>query len=181
VIDGGSANRTLAAMTDAVTAASQAADASGVVAPPTQTLMVLRAGSRWLALPAQAVREVVLKSITTRIPHAPPHVLGVALLRGRLLPVVSLEVLLPAGRETAPLPATLPRLVVIETDQAEAAIVAEEVHGIVDFVEDSLRDQATPARRPSWVLAELTWEGRLLCILQPERLLSATLGGEGER
>lgn len=178
--DGASANQALAALTEATAAARRAAEAAEPVVAPTQTLMVLRSGTRWLAVPAQAVREVVLKSFITRIPHAPPHVLGVALIRGRLLPVVSLDVLLPATEARAQLAATLPRLVVIETEQAEAALVAEEVYGIADFVEDSLRDQASPAARPAWVSAEITWQQRLLCILHLDRLLHATLGGETE-
>jgi chemotaxis signal transduction protein len=180
VIDGAAANQALGALVDAAAAGPTEAEATEASTAPAQTLLVLRAGSRWFALPATAVREVVLKSFITRIPHAPPQVLGVALIRGRLLPVVSLEVLLQAVGEVA-VAATLPRLVVLETEQVEAALVADEVHGIVDFASASLKDQSTPAARPAWVTAEIAWERRLLCILQLERLLAAAIGAEEQR
>ena len=96
-------------------------------------LMVLRAGSRWLALPAQADARGGAQEHHHPHPHAPPHVLGWRCCAGACCPWCPWSAA-AAGREMAPLPATLPRLVVIETDQARAAIVAEEVHGIVDFV-----------------------------------------------
>ncbi len=172
--DGAAANQALGALTDSVTemAASEGAAATSRQA---QVLLVLRAGSRWLALPAEAVREVVLKGFITRIPLAPPHVLGVTLIRGRLVPVVSLERVLPAGG-TEVIAATLPRLVVLETADADAAIVADEVHGIIEFSPESLSDQSVMSSRPAWVAAEITWKTRLLCIVHPARLLAVILG-----
>jgi purine-binding chemotaxis protein CheW len=43
-----------------------------------------------MSLPAQAVAEVIKRPRLTRVPHAPPGLLGVAHLRGTVLPVVSL-------------------------------------------------------------------------------------------
>lgn len=52
-------------------------------------LTVRAAGSR-MSLPAQAVAEVIKRPRLTRVPHAPSGLLGVAHLRGTVLPVVSL-------------------------------------------------------------------------------------------
>lgn len=52
-------------------------------------LTVRAAGAR-MSLPAQAVAEVIKRPRLTRVPHAPPGLLGVAHLRGAVLPVVSL-------------------------------------------------------------------------------------------
>jgi purine-binding chemotaxis protein CheW len=52
-------------------------------------LTVRAAGAR-MSLPAQAVAEVIKRPRLTRVPHAPPGLLGVAHLRGTVLPVVSL-------------------------------------------------------------------------------------------
>lgn len=43
-----------------------------------------------MSLPAQAVSEVIKRPRLTRVPHAPPGLLGVAHLRGAVLPVMSL-------------------------------------------------------------------------------------------
>lgn len=178
--DGTAANQALGALTESLVGAV-AVDGTDPAEPlPLQALLVLRAGARWLALPADAVREVVLKSFVTRIPLSPPQVLGVTLVRGRLLPVVALELMLP-GSQTDELAATLPRLVVIETKEVEAAIVADEVHGIVEFAPHYLRDQAPLTVRPAWIEAEISWEDRLLCLLQPQRLIAAALEFEESR
>ena len=177
MIDGAAANQALAALADSV-AGGESSPAEALSTGPLQAWLVLRSGSRWLALPTDSVREVVLKTFITRVPHSPPHVLGVMLIRGRLLPVVALDPLLRSEAATAAV-VTLPRLVVIESDDAECAIVADEVHGIVEFAADSLKDQATRGTRPAWVSAEISWEKKLLCILHPDRLLSATLGPQG--
>ena len=115
--------------------------------------------------------------VKSALEHYGPQVLGVTLIHGRLLPVVSLEQLLPSNASNSAV-ATLPRLVVVETLEAEAAIVADEVHGIVEFAAESLNEQAPLAVRPAWVVAEITWEARLLCILHPQRLITAVLGDE---
>jgi len=52
-------------------------------------LTVRAAGAR-VSLPAHAVAEVIKRPRLTRVPHAPPGLLGVAHLRGTVLPVVSL-------------------------------------------------------------------------------------------
>ena len=52
--------------------------------------LTVRAAGAQMSLPAQAVAEVIKRPRLTRVPHAPPGLLGVAHLRGTVLPVVSL-------------------------------------------------------------------------------------------
>ena len=169
---GAGANAALAALSEAA-ALTNASDAHA--ASLRQSWLVLRSGTRWLAIPADSVREVVLKNFITRVPHAPPQMLGVILIRGRLVPVLSLEGLLRCGAADVAAP-TLPRLVVLAGKHSEAAIVADEVRGIVELADISTQNQAGPGTRPGFVRAEISWEKRLLCILDPQQLLAATLG-----
>jgi purine-binding chemotaxis protein CheW len=145
--------------------------------PAGPPLLVLRVGAHWLALPAQAIREVVLKGMLTRLPLAPAHVLGVALLRSRVLPVISLAESLGAAANVELVP-TLPRLVVVAVADGEVALVADEVRGITELPAAALRDQASPDGRPAWVAAEVSWEERLLCILDAEQLIESCYGEE---
>src|SRR4029079_2957144 len=57
-------------------------------------VVLFEAAGERLALPAAQVMEIVRPPTITRVPHSPPNLLGVANLRGRVLPVVSLPVLL---------------------------------------------------------------------------------------
>lgn len=57
-------------------------------------LLTFRIANEQFALPAAAVREVVRPAKTTRVPHAPECLIGLANLRGKVIPIVSLGALL---------------------------------------------------------------------------------------
>nr|WP_256476535.1 chemotaxis protein CheW [Siccirubricoccus soli] len=77
-------------------------------------------GGEALSLPAGAVREVLRPRPLTRLPHAPPSLLGLANHRGMVLPVVSLARLL-RRQEQAATPAT--RLLVLEGEAPVGLLV----------------------------------------------------------
>ncbi len=72
--------------------------------------LTVTVGGEALALPAGAVREVLRPRPVTRVPHAPPGLLGLINLRGAVLPVASLARLL--GVDAAP-PSSASRIVVL--------------------------------------------------------------------
>lgn len=53
-------------------------------------VLVFSAGGDTLALPATEVLEIIRPPVLTRVPHSPANLLGVANLRGTVLPVISL-------------------------------------------------------------------------------------------
>lgn len=63
--------------------------------------LVVESGGERLALPADVVVEVIRPRPLSRVPHAPAALLGVASLRGAVLPVVSLARLRGGGGEAA--------------------------------------------------------------------------------
>lgn len=169
-------NDNLAALQAQVSqAAMAAADAGEGAQEPMASMLILRIGPRWLALPAGVTREVVLKGLVTRVPLAPPHLLGVAMIRSKVVPVISLEAALGTAA-AADLVPTLPRLVVMETEEAELALCADEVREIAELAISSLVDNSTASQRPVWVSAELTWKDLLICVLDVPRLIAAFLG-----
>lgn len=171
-------NEALASLQEA--ASQLAADGGQTVTAASVPLLVARVGSRWIALPVKTVQEVVLKDFVTRVPRMPEHVLGAAVIRSRVVPVLSIAGLLSANDPVDLVP-TLPRLIVLETPEGELAIVADEVRGIAEFESAAMHDGGGPARggqRPSFVTAELMWQERLLCILDVPGLCAAALGEE---
>ncbi|MGH6958590.1 MAG: chemotaxis protein CheW, partial [Caulobacteraceae bacterium] len=62
-------------------------------------LLAFRIGDRRFAVDASRVAEVARRPPVTRVPHAPPSLAGVAALRGRVLPVVTLGALLDVRSE----------------------------------------------------------------------------------
>ncbi|WP_338663597.1 chemotaxis protein CheW [Pararoseomonas sp. SCSIO 73927] len=86
-------------------------------------VLTVRAGGEALALPAPLVREVLRPAPLTRIPHAPPALLGLSGLRGAVMPVLSLARLL-GKEEGAPSPAAR---VVVAGGEAPFGLMVEEV------------------------------------------------------
>jgi purine-binding chemotaxis protein CheW len=90
-----------------------------------QALLSFRIGGRQFALNADRVSEVVRQPIVTRVPHAPSSLRGVASLRGKVLPVVSLGALLGVADTVN---AGAGRLIVLD-DAEPIALAVDEVLG----------------------------------------------------
>jgi purine-binding chemotaxis protein CheW len=94
------------------------------------------------ALPIECVREIVrLPDAVSRVPHARGHHLGVVSLRGRLLPLVSLQALL--GLPEAPLDRQARVVVTALDDGVPVGLVVEAVRDVLR-VSDDVAD-AVPA------------------------------------
>jgi twitching motility protein PilI len=99
-----------------------------------------RLGDRWLVAPREDVREVVVPPALTRVPGARPWLLGVANVRGALLPVCDLRRLLGEEHHTM---ARGSRVLVYNSDRVPAGFLVDEVSGYRQF--------APPDQRPELV------------------------------
>ena len=135
-------------------------------------LLVFRVGSRMFGAEAHHVHEVVVSSSITPVPTARSYVLGITLVRGRLVPVVSLGELLgfQSRGEAAP---TLPRLLILRDGPLEVAVMSDATLGLYDV---DMTDVGTAkAARPECIAAELAFRDSLLLLLAvPELLRSLT-------
>jgi len=164
------------------------ASAARPVSPPEEVsasdwvaFMLVRLGGRRFALDARMVQEVAVKGAVTRVPTAARHVLGVASLRGSLVPVVSLEQMIgvvgPAASDSA---TTLPRLVVVRAGECEIALVVDEIRGIIDELPAVPGVKAGGAGRPGFLREEFDWQGTRVCLLDVPLLVAAAAGWSQE-
>jgi purine-binding chemotaxis protein CheW len=86
--------------------------------------LVFSCGASWYAVPAETAAEVVSVPDLTRVPGAPPHLLGVFAHRGEVIPVVDLAQL-AAGK-----PETSRRAVLLRLAKGAVAITANKVAGV---------------------------------------------------
>lgn len=142
-------------------------------AAPTRPHVGLRTGSRWFAIAATDVVEVVAVPTVTRVPAAPPHVLGLAMLRGRLVPVIDLE-LVVTGRATPRLERG--RAVVAHRGEVELAIVAVATRGLIGLG-DGEAEGAAGGERPAWIAREVGAGDALYAVLDVAALITHALGG----
>lgn len=158
-------------------AAPPAIQESGDVVPapgPGRSYLLIRVANRWLGVDAQAVVEVAVKGVITRIPTAPRHVLGITSLRGGLIPVVSLAQLMGSTSSMSTDNGLIsPRLVVVATPEYELALVVHDVGG---FVTQVSRKSETPNKRPGFLSDEIVWDGRTVDVVDLTALTAAAAG-----
>jgi chemotaxis signal transduction protein len=174
-----SASHRLARLSAQAGAPSQPSAALDGAAEPAALLplLFLRVGRRWFAVRSETVREVGTKGYVTRVPTAPVHVLGVTLIRGRLVPVLALEGLL-GSLGSAEVVHTLPRLVVLRHEDTEIALVADETKGVIERRVSTSTDVGRAADRSRFLGGEFEWEGKLVCMIDvPALIAEATPGG----
>ncbi|RYG35956.1 MAG: hypothetical protein EON93_05820, partial [Burkholderiales bacterium] len=102
---------------------AERADPRAAPASNTLRFLTFRAAGRLYALPAEAVREIVLLSPMAKVPLSPKPLLGLANLRGGVLPVASLRLLL--GEPIDGRSAHGERIIVLEGPSAFGLLVDE--------------------------------------------------------
>lgn len=130
------------------------------------------AGTRF-AVDVRSAREVVLFDEITAVPRAPRHLVGVANLRGTVMPIVDLRELLslPPSRPGRPL-----RTLVVRDGAVQAALVVDAVLGLESFGDVEPADSPTAAgmRGPRPVMAGwIQWAGETLPLLDVPKILAA--------
>lgn len=96
--------------------------------------LTFREGSQLYALPTTAVSEVIRLSAVARVPQGPKALLGIANLRGTVVPVVGLSELLGQGGTP-----DLPEKLALVLDQATpTALVVESIDALEDVSSDRI-------------------------------------------
>lgn len=121
-------------------------------------------GGATYAFPLLAVAEVVPYSAPRRLPGQPPDI-GVAILRGRMLPTVDAAARMGIAADAPPT-----RLVVVATAAGEHAVAVTDTHDIVEI--DPARLTAAPAGAAAspFVAALADVDGEVVVVLDPDRL-----------
>jgi purine-binding chemotaxis protein CheW len=87
--------------------------------------LVFACGESLYAVPAERAAEVVSLPALTRVPGAPPHLLGVFAHRGEVIPVIDIGVLVGAKGER-----TTRRAVLVRVAKGSLALTAGRVAGV---------------------------------------------------
>lgn len=104
--------------------------------------IAFRIGEEQFVAAREAVREVLmLPEAMTRVPGAKRWVLGIANLRGHLLPLVDLKMYLGSGRTSLKRQA---RVISVNHREIPAGLVVDEVSGFRRFMQHELRDGWPP-------------------------------------
>jgi twitching motility protein PilI len=137
--------------------------------------MVTLAGYRF-AVEVRYAREVVVFDEYTIVPLASSYLLGVASLRGNIMPVVDVRPLLGmapavAGHEV--------RALVIERDAVKIGLLIDAVLGLEALDGPSPADDGDIAGAGGVIAGRLQWDGGDVALLDV-RVLLAVMGGDTE-
>ncbi|MGA2427910.1 MAG: chemotaxis protein CheW [Candidatus Acidiferrum sp.] len=143
--------------------------------PAESQYCVFRSGRERFCLPVLDVEEVLDWPLLTKVPLAPPYLLGIFNLRGVIVPLI--DIALTEGRR----PGLLPKHVVVASLQGEAGhddlrvgIAADEVIGTYSVTTEDLLEQA-PENVPHCV-GMLRHEDRLALLIDLRKLLEVYPG-----
>jgi purine-binding chemotaxis protein CheW len=111
--------------------------------------VAFRLGGELHGCDIRLVEEVVTKRAIHPLPDVPPHVLGVLLLRGEMVPVMDVAAALGLTLRTEGPPSVL----VVGMGDARVGVAAEAVHEVLDVPADSIRPAPhTGGDRDAYVL-----------------------------
>ena len=154
--------------------AMNAAPVETAAAPgPELHLLSFVLGREEFGIPVTQVREVIRVADITRVPHAPPHVRGVANLRGRILAVVELRSrlgLAPAD------PTPRSRIVVVDLRGRVLGLLVDAVSQVTKVPEASVVAAPEDVRsaEADYVTGVARWQSRLIILLDLEKALAPT-------
>lgn len=137
-------------------------------------LVVFALGEERLALPMSAVREIVRPLPLAPVPRAPGFLLGLANLRGRVLPVLDLRRLVGAEPRE---PDDATRVLVLEWRGSRLGLVVDAVRRVLEAAADALETaRGAAAALATDVLAGVVRDGaEVVQVLDLEALLDGRL------
>jgi purine-binding chemotaxis protein CheW len=157
------------------TGALASSPAAPAGAPERRACVFTLAGARF-AVDVRSTRELAMFHDITRVPCAPTSLVGVANLRGTVMPIVDIRRLLdlPAERSGGGSVRTL----VLRADALQAAVVVDAVLDLEPFdeiapVEDGDRAGDAPGRR--FTAGYVTWDGERVGLLDAPKILEALM------
>ena len=141
---------------------------------PLRELRILLAGSRKLGVFADAIEAIADWRAPTPLPKAPPAVLGVVCIHGRMMTVLDVAALLDEGREIA-----RPSKIVALRGDEQLALAVDSVGETIALAPDELAAAQNEERSP--ILCVLHRSDETVAVLNLAELFAVAIRGHERR
>ncbi len=123
------------------------------------------------------VKEIRGWSPVTRIPHSPPHVLGVLNLRGAIVPIIDLRLRFALPAEFSPKTVIIVLSLHMEDGVRECGVVVDSVSDVVDIPADAVKPPPSlnNGRTSDCINGIATVDGKMLIVLNVDELIARDL------
>ena len=127
-----------------------------------------------------SVQEIIRDLAITRVPNSPHYLTGVANLRGKVTPVVDLAKKIHAGQREE----NSPWIVVLEVERNEkksqVGIMVDGLPEVITLRDNELQKRTEQSGGTEFVTALGRTEGKVILVMDAEKLVSDATGFAGE-
>ncbi|HET7876912.1 MAG TPA: chemotaxis protein CheW [Methylomirabilota bacterium] len=141
------------------------------VSQPLLSACLFRLGGALFGVDVKSAREVAVFDDITMVPRGPAHLLGVANLRGTVMPIVDVRAMLGLGGGARSGRAM--KALVIRDDRVQVAVAVEDVVGLEPFEEIAPLEPGTDIPGRAFGRGLLRWGGGVATLLDAPGLLEA--------
>ncbi|MEO5510097.1 MAG: chemotaxis protein CheW [Longimicrobiales bacterium] len=145
----------------------------------TESAFIFRVGAEWFALPTSACDSVIDPCSVHSVPHRSGGLLlGIGNVAGDIVLVISLPALLGIGSVGPPDTSDSNRMLLFTWKRSPFALPVNEVAGVERFHPDDLVPAPnTLAGATAFTTSLLSWNGRMVGWLEPDRLYRGIVKG----
>jgi purine-binding chemotaxis protein CheW len=133
-------------------------------------IITFELGNEVFAMDVMAIREIRAWTPATRLPSAPPFIVGVINLRGTVLPVLDLSARM-GWQQTEPNERHV--VIVVEIDAQLCGMIVDSVSDILSIQETDMQPapaSGRPASETPFLEGVVTSEGRMVMIIDRDAL-----------
>jgi purine-binding chemotaxis protein CheW len=152
-------------------------------APGSQQVLTFVLGSETYGVDILRVQEIRGWSTVTKIPHAPPHVLGVLNLRGSIVPIVDMRMKFNLERaEYTAVTVIIVLSVQSRTGRRDFGVVVDGVSDVVNVNAAEVKPAPDLASRAATehIRGLMPVADRMVVLLDIDRLIGHELGAQGD-
>ncbi|MDR7866532.1 MAG: chemotaxis protein CheW [Sporomusaceae bacterium] len=133
-----------------------------------EQLVVFRLGKEEYAVSITQVKEIIRYGGATKLPNTPDHMEGIINLRGKVIPVIDLAKRFGLVREKT----DGAQAVIVEAARREVGVVVDGVTEVLRIEDSAIELAQTVCHAGQFLRGIGKLEGRLLIILDLDKLLS---------